>query len=56
MSPGGADGAESPPAAAVGSAATLGASLAAGAAPVAAALVAEDTSHGQWHHTAHRGL
>lgn len=49
-SPGKADGAESPPAAADGSGATLGAPLAAGPAPEAAVLFAEDKSQGQQHH------
>lgn len=55
-SPGRADGAESPgAAAAVGSVAAPGAPLAAVAAAVPEALVAVEASQGQWHHTAHRG-
>lgn len=52
-SAGRADGAESPPAAAVGSAPTPEASVAAGAAPVPAALVAEGVTQRQRHHTVH---
>lgn len=55
-SPGTADGAESPPAPAVGSATAPEASVAAGAATVPAALVAEDTSRGQWTRKVRRGL
>lgn len=55
-SSGRADGAESPPAAVVGSAPTLGASVAAGAAAVLAVLVAEETSPGTTRHVGHHGV